>query len=401
VSDRAAGRARGILMLVENLPVPFDRRVWMQATTLAAADYPVAVICPRDDDAAAYEYREGVHIYRYPLRSRAGLLGHVLEYGMALPCTLALACVVYARHGFAVVHGANPPDLFFLIALFFRPLGVRFVFDHHDLMPEICLARWHGWRQRVLYRLSRLAEAATYRCADRVVATNASYRGMALARGGVPPARVVVVRSAPRRDAFRAVASDPERRRGATHLVAYLGVMGPNDGLDILLRAIAHVVQERGRSDVRFVLVGDGDLRADLVALSAALRVEAHVFFTGRVPDAELIAIVSSADMCVAPDPDDPLNRVSSMNKIVEYMALGKPIVAFDLPETRATAGPAALYAACSTPAALGDRVLELLDDPARRAVMASAARARFETVLAWEHQAPVLLTLYRELLDR
>lgn len=401
MSGGAAGRARGILMLVENLPVPFDRRMWLQATTLADAGFPVAVICPRGTEAAAYECRDGVHIYRYPLRSRGGLLGHVLEYGTALPATLALACVAYARHGFAVVHAANPPDLFFAIALLFRPLGVRFVFDHHDLMPEICLARWRGWRQRLLFRVSRLAEAATYGCADRVIATNESYRGVALSRGGMPPERVTVVRSAPRADAFRPAVADPARRRGAAHLVAYLGVMGPNDGLDILLHAIAHVVHTRRRTDVRFVLVGDGDLHDQLVALCAALRLDRHVCFTGRVPDAEVIAILSSADVCVAPDPDDPLNRVSSMNKIVEYMALGKPIVAFDLPETRVTARDAAAYATPSAPSDLGDALLAVLDDPPRRAAMASVARRRFEDALAWEHQAPALLALYRGLLDR
>lgn len=400
MSRRRDGRARGILMLVENLPVPFDRRMWMQATTLAAAGYPVAVICPHGDmGAARYEQREGVHIYRYPLRSRAGLLGHVLEYATALPATLALAWLVYVRHGFAAIHGANPPDLFFLVALCFRPFGVRFVFDHHDLMPEICLSRWRGWRQRVLHRLSRWAEAATFRCADRVIATNDSYRAVAVQRGRVPAERVVVVRSAPRLGAFQPVPAQPALRAGRRYLVAYLGVMGPNDGLDLLLHAIAHVVHERARVDIQFVLVGDGDLRERLQGLADALRLAPHVRFAGRLPDAEVIAVLSSADLCVAPDPDDPLNRVSSMNKIVEYMALGKPIVAFDLPETRVSAAAAASYVVPNDAAAFGDRLLELLAAPDRRAAMGAAGRHRFATALAWEHQTPALLALYRGLL--
>jgi len=398
VRGDAAAPAGRILMLVENLPVPFDRRIWMQATSLARAGYQVAVICPAGDLPVGHERLEDVHIYRYPLASRSGLLGHVLEYGLALPMTLALSCVVYWRHGFDVIHGANPPDAFFLIAALFRPFGVRFVFDHHDLVPEICQTRWTGWRRGLLVRLALWTEWATYRCADRVIATNDSYRAVAVERGRVDPGRVVVVRSAPRVDRFRPVAPRPELRNGRAFLVAYLGVMGPNDGLDHLLRAIAHIVHRRQRDDIQFVLIGTGDLHARMTAMSRELGLDPHVQFTGRIPDDDVIAVLSSADVCVAPDPDDALNRVSSMNKIVEYMALGRPIVAFDLHETRVSAADAALYATPNQTDDFGDRVLELLADPARRRAMGAFGRDRFERALAWEHQRAPLLALYREL---
>jgi glycosyltransferase involved in cell wall biosynthesis len=399
VNDPGTAPRGRILILVENLPVPFDRRVWMQATSLARAGYQVAVICPAGSMSPGYERLEDVHIYRYHLTSRGGLVGHALEYGLALPMTLALTCAVYWRHGFDVIQSANPPDAFFLVAMLFRPFGVRFVFDHHDLVPEMCQTRWTGWRRALLSRLALWAERATYWCADRVIATNESYREVAVRRGGVAPERVAVVRSAPSAAAFRAVAARPELRNGRRFLVAYLGVMGPNDGLDHLLRAIAHIVQRRQRDDVQFTLIGSGDLHDEMVAMSRDLGLDAYVRFTGRVPDDEVIALLSSADVCVAPDPDDALNRVSSMNKIVEYMALGKAIVAFDLHETRTSADQAALYATPNDVVDFGDRILELLAAPDRRQAMGEFGRRRFDTALAWEHQRPVLLELYRDLL--
>lgn len=387
-------------MLVENLPVPFDRRIWMQATTLSEAGYQVVVVCPAGDFRAGYELLDGVHVYRYPLASRSGLPGHVLEYGLALPITLALSCFAFWRHGFDVIHAANPPDALFLIAILFRPFGVRFVFDHHDLVPEICRSRWTGWRRALLHRLALWSERATYRCADRVIATNASYRDVALQRGGMAAEHVTVVRSAPTSERFRPVAPRPELRAGRQYLVAYLGVMGPNDGVDYLLRAIAHIVHARLRRDVHFTLVGGGDLHARMVAMARDLAIDPYVRFTGRVPDEEVVAVLSTADVCVAPDPDDALNRVSSMNKIVEYMALAKPIVAFDLLETRFSAGDAALYATPNDPVDFGERIVELLGAEGRRAVMGESGRQRFKTALAWEHQRPALLALYREVLE-
>jgi len=386
-------------MLVENLPVPFDRRIWMEATTLAAAGYAVSVICPQGDYPRRFETCDGVRIYRYPLPSLAGFAGHVIEYAWAVPITFLLTCMVLLRDGFDVIHGANPPDLFFLIAAVFKPLGKKYVFDHHDLVPEICEARWSGWRRRLLRRICQWAERATFRVADRVIATNESYREIALTRGGRSVDEVVVVRSAPRLSDFRPVPSRLDLKNHRRYLVAYLGVMGPNDGLEYLLRAIAHIVYEWRRRDIQFTLIGGGDLRPQLMAKSCALGLDPFVRFTGRIPDREVIELLSSADLCVAPDPKDALNDLSSMNKIVEYMALGRPLVAFDLREARASAGAAAAYATPNDPVDFARHIVDLLASPERRAMMGATGRRRFETDLAWEHQADGLIGLYRDLL--
>lgn len=395
----AAPRAKRILILVENLPVPFDRRVWMEATTLVAAGYGVSVICPQGDYAERREVRDGVSIYRYPLPSLAGVIGHVLEYGWAVPVTFLLTWVVLLREGFDVIQSANPPDLFFLIGGFFKLFGKKFVFDHHDLVPEICETRWRGRKRRLLRRLCEWAERATFRTADRVIATNHSYREVALTRGKVPAERVVVVRSGPSRGRFRAVPPRPELKEGRPFLVAYLGVMGPNDGLEYLLQSIAYIVHTLRRTDIGFVLIGSGDLQPQLIASSQELRLDPYVRFTGRIPDADVIAFLSSADVCVAPDPKDALNDLSTMNKIVEYMALGKPIVAYDLREARVSAGDAAVYATPNDPVEFARHLIELLAAPQRCHAMGVEGRRRFETTLAWEHQADALLALYRELI--
>jgi glycosyltransferase involved in cell wall biosynthesis len=386
-------------MLVENLPVPFDRRVWMEATTLRDAGYQVSIICPQGDCAERFEVRDGITIYRYPLPSLAGVAGHVLEYAWALPMTFLLTGVVLLRDGFDVIHSANPPDLFFLIGGFFKLFGKKFVFDHHDLVPEICETRWTGRSRAILRRMCQWAERATFRTADRVIATNQSYREVAVTRGGVPAERVVVVRSAPSLSRFRPVPPRPELKNGRPFLVAYLGVMGPNDGLEYLLDAIAHIVHSRERTDIQFVLIGAGDLRAKLIARSTALDLEEFVTFTGRIPDDDVIAILSSADICVAPDPKDALNDVSTMNKIVEYMAVGKPLVAFDLREARVSAGDAAVYATPNDAVDFARQVIDLLASPERRCVMGAIGRQRFETTLAWEYQAKSLLALYSDLM--
>ena len=394
----ATARGKRILILVENLPVPFDRRVWMEATTLRRAGYQVTVICPRGDYPLLREVLEGVSIYRYPLPSLPGIAGHLFEYAIALSATFALCCLVAAREGFDVIQSANPPDLFFLIGGAFKLFGKKFVFDQHDMMPEICESRWHGWKGALLRRLCAAAERASYRTADRVIANNESYRAGALGRGGVAPERVAVVRNAPSVHRFRAGAARPELRDGARFLVAYLGVMGPNDGLDHLLHAIDHVVHTLARRDVRFVLIGSGDLHAEIVAESRRLELDGAVHFTGRIPDEDVLGWLSSADLCVAPDPKDPLNDVSSFNKIVEYMAMARPIVAFDLREVRISAGDAAVYVPANDARKFGDAIVELLAAPERRAAMASAGRHRFETALAWEHQEAALLGLYADL---
>lgn len=382
-------------MLVENLPVPFDRRVWMESRTLRDAGHQVTVICPAGTYPVGRETIDGITIYRYPLLSLRGIAGHLLEYVAALVFTFGLACVAFVRDGFDVIHTANPPDLNYLVGRFFKLLGCRFIFDHHDLMPETCSTRWSGWKLRLLLPAVRHTERASFRAADIVISTNESYRVIAVERGHVPEGRAFVVRSAPMRDRFKPCPPDPSLRAGFAHLVVYLGVMGPNDGLELLVESIAHTVHARHRGDVRFVLIGDGDERPKVVRMVRQLDLEHCTFFTGRIADVEVIAYVSTADVCVAPDPKDALNDVSSMNKIVEYMALGRPIVAFNLRETMKTARGAARYAPANDVMAFGDLVLQLLDSPAIRHRMGACGRRRFLDELAWERQQQQLLLAY------
>jgi glycosyltransferase involved in cell wall biosynthesis len=328
-----------------------------------------------------------------------GVLGHVLEYGIAFPTTFLITCWLYIRYGFDAIHSANPPDFFFAIAAVFKPFGVKFIFDHHDLVPESCEGRWTGVKLAIIRRICQWAEKATFRIADRVIATNESYRQVALSRGRVRPDCAFVVRSAPSRKNFKpGLVATTDVRRNRPFCVGYLGVMGPNDGVDYLLKAIRYIVHDLGRHDIQFVLIGGGDLQPQLCAMSRELHIEEFASFTGRIPDSEVVALLSAADVCVGPDPKDPVNDLSSMNKIVEYMALGRPIVAFDLKETKITGQDAAVYAKPNDPIELAIAIIGLLDNPERRVHMGSRGRELFEQKLCWEHQRETLLKVYSSL---
>jgi glycosyltransferase involved in cell wall biosynthesis len=388
-----------VVMLVENSSVPSDRRVWMEALTLAEAGYKVSVICVRRVSPKFYERLNGVAIYRYPLPSLRGFGGHLLEYAIALPVTFILTWVVLFREGFDVIHAANPPDFLYLIGRVFKLFGKRFLFDHHDLVPETCLTRWSGVKLRLTLWIATKAERATFRTADVVISSNAFYRRLAIERGHMEPGRVFVVRSAIRTTEFRKGERRPELRRGKPHLVCYVGEIGPDDGLDKLLLAIRHVVITCHREDVQFVIVGTGDLFRQIVRMSDKLGLADAVHFTGWISDDKQISdYLATADLCVVPDPKNPANDVGSMNKLVEYMALGKPVVAFDLQEVRDTAREAAVYVRSNDPSDFGDRIIGLLDSPQDRKEMGEQGIKRFNEVLAWEHQLVSLLEAYDRL---
>ena len=388
-----------VLHLSENLPLPFDRRVWMELSALRAAGFEVSAICPMGEPwMAPYEVIDGIHIWRYPPPPTAsGFLSYVWEFLYCWLQTARLSVVALARRGFDVIHAANPPDTFWMIAAFYKLFGRRYVFDHHDLCPELYVARFGASRQGSLpHRALRWLEHMQFRTADLVISTNESYRQTALTRGGVPPARVFVVRSGPSRERFATVRSvDPALRDGRRYLVAYLGVMAPQDGVDHLLRAAHRIVHERGRHDVAFRLVGAGDSFDDLRRMSTALDLDSVVTFTGRVPDEEVERVLATADVCVCPDPMNPLNDVSTMNKILEYMACGRPIVAYDLREHRYSAGEGALYAIPNDESDLAAQIERLLDDEALRASMGAYNRRRFLDSMAWEYSRGELLRAY------
>ncbi|GAY12247.1 glycosyltransferase family 4 protein [Pseudonocardia sp. N23] len=391
-----------VLILVENLSVPFDRRVWQESRALTEAGYDVTVICPQGtkQDKEREATIDGVRILRYPLEAATGgPAGYVREYGSAMWHTLRLALKVRREAPVAVVQACNPPDLLFLVALALKPGGARFVFDHHDLVPELFLSRFAdgggGVAGRALMRGVRVFERLTFRSADAVISTNESYRRIAIERGGKRPEDVVVVRSAPDLSRFVRREPDPALRNGRRHLVAYLGVMGPQDGVDYALRALAHLRDEFGRDDVHAIFMGSGDAFDDMVALRDELGLADRVEFTGRVPDEFVQRCLSTADVCLSPDPRNPLNDVSTMNKVVEYMAMGKPLVSFDLIEAEVSAGDAAAYAPANDEKAFAAHVDALLDDPQRRATMGALGRERVERELSWSTSARNLLGVY------
>ncbi|MCG5220675.1 glycosyltransferase family 4 protein [Streptosporangium soli] len=394
MAGNAGNRRRRALILVENLSVPFDRRVWQESTTLRDAGWEVHVICPQGTkrDTEREAVIDGIKIHRYPLRpATGGPLGYAKEYGSALWHTFRIA----RRIGpVDVVHACNPPDLFFLVARMLRRRGARFVFDQHDLVPELYLSRFDRG-QDFLYRAVCRLERLTYQAADVVIATNESYREVALGRGRKRPDKVFVVRSAPVVERFHEVPAEEPLRRGKPYLLCYLGVMGPQDGVDYALRALAKLRDELGRDDWHAVFVGGGDTFDDMVALSRRLGLADVVEFTGRIPDEDLLRYLSTATVCLSPDPLNPLNDVSTMNKIMEYMAMARPVVSFDLREARVSAGEAALYAPANDESAFAKLVSRLLDDPDERRRMGEIGQARVSGPLSWEHSRTALLAAY------
>jgi glycosyltransferase involved in cell wall biosynthesis len=384
------GRA---LILVENLSVPFDRRVWQECQALREAGYDVSVICPRGrkQDREPHAVIEGVEIHRYPLRAATGgWPGYVREYAAAIWRSWRLA---RGLGRFDVVHICNPPDLLFLVALSLKLRGARVIFDQHDLVPELYLSRFERG-QDLLYRGVVALERLTYRAADVVIATNESYRRAALERGRKSPEEVFVVRSAPDLSRFAGGVADPALKKGREHLLCYLGVMGPQDGVDYALHSLAALRGVRA-DDWHAAFVGAGDCFDEMRSLSSRLGLDDHVTFTGRIPDDELLAYLSTADVALSPDPHNPLNDVSTMNKVLEYMSVGLPIVSFDLREARVSAGEAARYVECNDTQAFAAAVSALLDDPVERRRRGRVGQERVAGALSWEHSKTQLTAGY------
>jgi len=384
-----------ILLLVENNAYPFDVRVRREAQALREADYQVSVISPRGAGQPWTEVIDGVAVYRFPAPpGGSGLFGYAFEFGYATFAMLLLSIWVALRRGVDVIHAANPPDTLFVIGALFRLFGVRFVYDHHDLAPETYLSRFAKRDENLVSRALRLLERCSYQVADIVIATNESYKALAIERGGKQPHEVFVVRNGPPRD-FRPLPADPALAARAHHVVGYIGTMGPQDGVDYWLRAIHQMVFRFGRSDFLAVLIGSGDAVPKLYALTKELAIEKFVWFTGRIPDFEARTYLSTTSVCVHPDPLNPLNDRSTMNKMMEYMALGKAIVSFDLKEARYSAHDAALYARPNDATDFARNVCWLLDHPEERQRMGELGRLRVSNALSWEHSVPELLRAY------
>ncbi|MBM0107986.1 glycosyltransferase family 4 protein [Steroidobacter sp. S1-65] len=391
----AVARRRRVLIIVENLPLPFDRRVWQEARTLQAHGYQVSIICPKGKGyEKSFEELEGVAIYRHSMPFEAsGALGYALEYSWALAAEFLLSLKVLFSRGFDVIHGCNPPDMIFLIGAFYKLFGKKFLFDHHDINPELYEAKFQ--RRDAFYKLMLALERWTFKTADVCVATNESYRKIAIERGGQQPNKVFVVRSGPDLRRLKVLPPQPELKRGRKYLVGYVGVMGRQEGIDGLLTAVRHIVHDMRRTDIHFGLVGGGTELEAMRKLARELEVAEYVTFTGRVPDAELLAMLNTADVCVNPDVANEMNDKSTMNKIMEYMALGKPIVQYDLTEGRVSAQQASLYARRNDPIDMAKQIVTLLDDEPRRKQMGEWGRERVKNSLAWEHEVPRLLAAY------
>jgi glycosyltransferase involved in cell wall biosynthesis len=387
---------RRVLIIVENLPSPFDRRVWQEALALRDNGAQVTIICPTGKGyEEKYEMIEGIAIFRYNLPMEAqGARGYLIEYSFALFWQWVLTVKCFFSKGFDVIQACNPPDLIFLVALPFKALGKRFVFDHHDLNPELYVAKFG--RKDFFYRLLLFFEWMTFKAADVSIATNDSYRRVALERGGKKPDDVFVVRSGPSLERMRKVAPNNALKKGRKYLVGYVGVIGKQEGLPYLVDACAYIVNTKGRNDVHFICVGGGTDLEDVKAYAHERMVQDYFTFTGRAPDQEMLEALNTADICVNPDEYNEMNDKSTMNKVMEYMALGKPIVQFDLTEGRVTAQDASLYAERNNPVDLANKLLTLLDDPGRRRHMGELGYKRISDELEWAYEVNNLYRCYR-----
>ena len=392
-------RRIGVCIIVENNPVPFDRRVWQEARALAGAGYQVSVICPKGlGFTESRETLEGIEIYRHRAWEASGRLGYFIEYPWALVCEFLLALRVYADTRFRILQACNPPDTIFLIALFFKLFGVRFVFDHHDLNPELYEARFR--RKDLFYRLACWAERLTFRTADVILCANESFREIAFARGRVLPQRSFVVRSCPDLSAFRPQPAQPELKQGRKYLVVYVGVMGPQDGLGLLLESIHYLVKAQNRSDTLFVLIGPGSELPKLRAIATERDLDPVVRFTGPIYGKGVHDYLATADVGVVPDPSSVFNDKLTMIKTLEYMAYAVPVVLYDLTEGRRTAADAALYAKGNDPIDFAGQIARLLDSEALRRQLGECGRRRVEQHLNWDVERQELLSAYKAVLQ-
>ena len=389
-----------VCIVVENLPVPLDRRVWKEACALRDAGYRVSVICPKGKGfSAGYEALDGIEIYRHRAWEASGIAGYFLEYSVALAAEFYLALKVFARTRFRILQACNPPDTIFLIGLLLKPLGVRFIFDQHDLGPELFEAKF-GKRSGLLYRLARLFELCSYRVASTCIVTNESFRDIAIARGGKRAESVFVVRNCPDLTTFRRSQLRVGNKFGRSLLVVYVGFMGTQDGLDLLLDSIEHIVKRENRQDTHFLLVGGGTVLSELQEVIAKKHLAAFVTVTGQVSHDEVATYLSHADVGVAPDPKNAMNDNSTMIKIFEYMAFSLPVVLFDLKEGRRTAGPAALYAVPNDPVDFANQIARLLNSEELRQELGEYGRKRIEERLNWETEKVSLLRAYETALQ-
>jgi len=387
-----------ILIVVENLPVPFDRRVWQEANTLKEQGIYVSIICPKMKGyTKSFEQINGIDIYRHPLREgKGGALGYIREYSTALFWEFILSIKIYSKKRFHVIHGCNPPDLIFMVALFYKVLGVKYVFDHHDINPELYVAKYCA--KGFFYKSLILMERLTFRTANYSIATNESYRDIAVKRGRMPINKIQVVRSGPKLDRLIINEGDNKYKKGRQYLIGYVGVIGKQEGLDLLLESIKYIVALR--QDVQFAIIGGGGELEQIKILANQMELEEYIDFYGRVDDETMVTILNTADICVNPDKPTEMNNLSTMNKIMEYMSLKKPIVQYDLKEGRISAQQASLYAINNSTENFAEKIIWLLDNPSKRNKMGEFGYNRVINQLSWKYESKKLIQLYKRVLN-
>src|SRR5664279_1842297 len=386
-----------ILIIVENLPVPFDRRVWQEASTLKENGAEVSIICPQMQGyMTSYEVINGIEIYRHPLPIEGRTaFGYILEYSSALFWEFILSWKIYFKKRFHVIHGCNPPDLIFIAALWFKIFGVKYVFDHHDINPELYFAKFG--KKGLLYKLMLILERLTFLTANFSIATNESYKEIAIRRGKMNGNKIQVIRSGPKLDRLRLLPPDKQFFKGRKYLVGYVGVIGEQEGIDLLLESVKYIVSER--NDIQFAIVGGGSDLEKIKQLTAVQGLNEYVDFYGRVPDDLMIAVLNSSDICVNPDKPTDMNNLSTMNKIMEYMALKKPVVQYDLKEGRFSAQGASLYAINGDTRDFANKIIQLMDDQELRIKMGNLGYNRVLNELSWEYEKDKLIKFYSRIL--
>ena len=389
-------KKKHILFIVENLPVPFDRRVWQEATSLQESGFDVSIICPiMKGYTEKYERLENIDIYRHPLPIEAsGGIGYLAEYSTAIFWWFIYSFKIYFKKPFHVIHGCNPPDLIFLVGIFFKLFGVKYVFDHHDINPELYIAKFG--KKDILYKFMVLFEKLTFKVADFSIATNESYKEIAVRRGGMNPDKVQVVRSGTKIEKLRITPAKEEYKKGRKYLVGYIGTIG-EQGIDLLLESISIIVKKR--KDVQFAIVGGSTILEELKALTASMGLSEFVDFYGRVPDQILLDILNTAAVGVNPDKPTEMNNLSTMNKIMEYMALKKPIVQYDLKEGRYSAQEASLYVTPTDTNEFAEKIMYLLDNEDVRVKMGNYGYNRVLTELSWDFEKVKLVNFYNKVL--
>lgn len=386
-----------ILIIIENLPAPFDRRVWQEATTLKENGAKVTIICPKMKGYnKRYEIIDDIEIFRHPLREGKGAMGYLVEYSQAVFWEFVLSWRVFFKKRFHIIHGCNPPDLIFLTALFFKPFGVKYVFDHHDINPELYISKFE--KKGFFYNLMILFERLTFKLAKFSIATNESYKKIAIERGKMKPENVQVVRSGPKLERLKIVEPVEKLKKGKKFLIGYIGVIGEQEGLDLLLESAKHILSLR--DDVHFAIVGDGTHLEVIKNLSIDMGLSENFDFYGRVDDTTMIEVLNTADICVNPDKPTAMNDLSTMNKIMEYMALKKPIVQYTLKEGRFSAQGASLYAKNTDPIDFADKIIELMDNESLRNKMGDFGYNRVVSELSWEFESKKLVSFYKKVLN-